>query len=71
MTNILNAIVNRVVKQVITYHRMGYYLTLDDVVDMVYDELEKQNVRLIADYDDYIKDEVLKRVGKYLLKKAN
>ena len=68
MQSIINTIINRTAKQIITYHRMGYYLTLDEVVDMVYDELEKQHVRLIADYDDYIKDEVLKRVGKYLLK---
>ena len=69
MMSIINTIVARTVKQVITYHRMGYYLTLDEVIDMVYEELEKQNVRLIADYDDYIREAIENKVGKYLLKK--
>ena len=68
MKSIINTIISRTAKTVVSYHRIGYYMTLDEVVEMVYDELDKQHVKLICDYDDYIKDEVLKRVGKYLLK---
>lgn len=63
MKSIINTIISRVVKYVTALHRMGTYLTFDEVVQLVLDELERQNVRMIFDYTDYIKDEINKRLG--------
>ena len=63
MKSIINTIISRVVKNDTALHRMGTYLTFDEVVQLVLDELERQNVRMIFDYTDYIKDEINKRLG--------
>lgn len=68
MMSIINTIVARTAKQVVSMYRIGYYTTLDAAVEMVYAELAKQNVRLIADYDDYIREAIENKIGKYLLK---
>ena len=70
METIINTIIRRTIKKVIIAQRVGIYTTLEQVIEMIFDELNKQRVIISAEHRQYIKDEVQKRL-QYKLKKAN
>ena len=70
MQNIIETIIRRKIKQVILMQRLGEYYTLDEVIEMIFDELNKQRVIISAEHRKYIKDEVQKRL-QYKLRKTN
>ena len=61
MTNIINTIIKRKIKHVILMMRLGEYYTLEEVIEMIFDELNKQRVIISTEHREYIKDEVQKR----------
>ena len=76
MQCIIDTIIKRVCKEVVMLYRIGTYLTVNDVLNTVLYELEKQNVNLpltvwIFDksipVDEYIKMQIENKL-KYKLK---
>ena len=79
MQCIIDTIIKRVCKEVVILYRMGHYFTINDVLNTVLYELEKQNVNLpltvwIFDksipVDEYIKMQIENKL-KYKLKTIN
>ena len=70
MQNIVETIIKRKIKHVILMQRLGEYYTLDEVIDMIFEELAEQRVIISAEHRQYIKDEVQKRL-QYKLRKTN
>ena len=70
MENIINTIIRRTIKKVIIAQRVGIYTTLEQVIDMIFKELEEQRVTINEEHKQYIKDEVTKQL-KFKLRKAN
>lgn len=70
MQNIIETIIRRKIKHVILMQRLGEYYTLDEVIEMIFDELAEQRVIISAEHRKYIKDEVEKQL-KFKLRKAN
>lgn len=70
MENIINTIIRRTIKKVIIAQRVGIYTTLDEVIDMIFKELEEQRIIINEQEKDYIKNKVMEGL-KYKLKKAN
>ena len=65
----INTIIKKEIKKIILMQRLGSYFTLEDVLDLILLELERQH--LIADEQDkvYIKSKVMESL-KYKLKNA-
>lgn len=70
MENIVNTIIRRTIKKVIIAQRVGIYSTLEQVIDMIFKELEEQRVTINEEHKQYIKDEVEKQL-KFKLRKTN
>lgn len=70
MEVIINTIIKRTIKKVIIAQRVGIYSTLEQVIDMIFKELEEQRVTISDEHKKYIKDEVTKQL-KFKLRKAN
>lgn len=70
METIINTIIKRTIKKVIIAQRVGIYTTLEQVIDMIFKELEEQKVTISDEHKKYIKDEVQKRL-QFKLRKAN
>jgi hypothetical protein len=70
MENIINTIIRRTIKKVIVAQRVGIYTTLDEVINMIFKELEEQRIIINEQEKDYIKNKVMEGL-KYKLKKAN
>lgn len=70
MENIINTIIRRTIKKVIVAQRLGIYTTLEQVIDMIFKELEEQRIIINEQEKDYIKNKVMEDL-KYKLKKAN
>lgn len=66
----INTIIKKEIKKIILMQRLGSYFTLEDVLDLILLELERQH--LIADEKDkaYIKNKVIEGL-KFKLKQAN
>ena len=62
MTNIINTIIKRKIKHIILMQRLGEYYTLEEVIEMIFKELEEQRVTISEEHKKYIKDEVAKRL---------
>ena len=70
MENIINTIIRRTIKKVIVAQRLVIYTTLEQVIDMIFKELEEQRIIINEQEKDYIKNKVMEDL-KYKLKKAN
>ena len=62
MENIINTIIRRKIKQAMTMVRLGMDMTIDEIIDMVFDELSKQRVVIDNSHREYIRQEVTKRL---------
>lgn len=62
MTNIINTIIKRKIKHIILMQRLGEYYTLEEVIEMIFDELNKQRVIISSEHREYIRQEVTKRL---------
>ena len=62
MTNIINTIIKRKIKHIILMQRLGEYYTLEEVIEMIFDELNKQRVIISSEHREYIRQEVSKRL---------
>lgn len=62
MENIINTIIRRKIKQAMTMVRLGMDMTIDEIIDMVFDELSKQRVVIDNAHREYIRQEVTKRL---------
>lgn len=62
MENIINTIIRRKIKQAMTMVRLGMDMTIDEIIDMVFDELSKQRVVIDNHHREYIRQEVTKRL---------
>lgn len=78
MKNVIDAIINKTCKEVVILHRIGTYLTIDEVMNAILYELDKQNVNVpltiwvfnkSIPVDDYIKQEIRSKL-KFKLKVA-
>lgn len=70
MQNIINTIIKRKIKHVILMQRLGEYFTLDEILDMIFEELEEQRIVITDEEKIHIKNKVMEGL-KYKLKKAN
>ena len=62
MENIINTIIRRKIKQAMTMVRLGMDMTINEIIDMVFDELSKQRVVIDNSHREYIRQEVTKRL---------
>lgn len=62
MENIINTIIRRKIKQAMTMVRLGMDMTIDEIINMVFDELSKQRVVIDNSHREYIRQEVTKRL---------
>ena len=67
MENIINTIIRRKIKHVILMQRLGEYFTLDEILDMIFEELEEQRIVITDEEKIYIKNKVAEGL-KYKLK---
>lgn len=76
MLNIINDIINKVCKEVVILHRIGTYLTIDEVFNAILYELDKQHINTPSTVwifntsipvEEYIKMQIKNKL-KYKLK---
>ena len=70
MENIINTIIRRTIKKVIIAQRVGIYSTLEQVIEMIFKELEEQRIIINEKDKAYIKNKVMEGL-KFKLKQAN
>ena len=59
MENIINTIIRRTIKKVIIAQRVGIYSTLEQVIEMIFKELEEQRIIINEKDKAYIKNKVM------------